>query len=78
MTIYSQDDPDDFLARLAIFYCIMRNTWKEWSHLDGMGPLPVQTASRFRFISAHGMILREISSEDLGRFLLDEGLVVQE
>ena len=75
VTVYTQDDPDEVLSRLAVFHIIMRFTWEEWAYIDGVGPLPAQPAARFRFVSNAGIITREISYHELAKFLLKEGLV---
>ncbi|HEY4185845.1 MAG TPA: hypothetical protein VGP07_12305 [Polyangia bacterium] len=76
VTIYTQDDPDEVLCRLAIFASIVMFTWDEAKSIEGLGPLPFQLSSKFRFVSDAGAIKQEINFGDLAHFLVGEKLLV--
>jgi hypothetical protein len=77
VTIYTQDNPDEILCRLAIFQNIVTDTWNALKSLEGVGHVPFQLRARILFITDTGESKYKIGFQELGEFLLNEHLLVR-
>ena len=73
---YTQDDVNQVMFRLAVFFCIIQTAWDECSEVEGVGPLEFMRTSKVCFVEDDGAITSEITSDDLVNFMKAEKILV--
>ena len=76
VVVYTQDDPNQVMHRLAVFFCVIQAAWEDCQSFKEVGPVPFMRTSRFCFVGDDGKIECEITSSGLVEFMVTEKLLV--